>query len=62
MDQFSSDSAKMHLGLLEKLRELAPTVDALPDGAALPQDVLAASTNVFEGGEDRAKSCALKML
>lgn len=60
MDQFSSDSAKMHLGLLEKMRELAPTVDALPDGAALPEDVLAASTNVFEGGEDRGKSLRIK--
>jgi hypothetical protein len=60
MDQFSSDSAKMHLGLLEKLREFAPTVDALPDGAALPQDVLNATTNVFEGGEDRGKSLPIK--
>lgn len=59
MRQISIDGAKMHLEALQKIRELAPKVDALPDGAdlfSLGKDAPAQQTiGAFEGGESKGQ-------
>lgn len=52
MQQLSIDGAKMHLEALGKIRELAPTIDALPDGAKIPLDVMWAKIAGVDQGKD----------
>lgn len=50
-DQMSIDGAKMHLEALNKLRELAPVVDQLPDGAPLPYDIGSTPITAIQNGQ-----------
>lgn len=50
-DQSNIDMANNHLNVLEKLRELAPRVENLPDGAHLPSDIHYASVDAYHNGE-----------
>lgn len=50
-DQMSIDGAKMHLDALAKLRALAPQVEQLPEGAALPYDIQNTRIDTYDGGE-----------
>jgi len=52
MRQMSIDGAKMHLEALNKIRELASQVDALPDGSRLGYDITDQKINAFDKGED----------
>jgi len=54
-NQRSIDGAKMHLGLLEALRELAPVVDQLPEGSQLPFEIRDARVPAFEKGKERGR-------
>lgn len=51
-DQMSIDGAKMHLEALNKLRELAPVVDQLPDGAPLPYDIGSTPITAIHNGQE----------
>lgn len=57
--QESVDGAKMHLEALEKLRELAPTIEQLPDGARLPVGVGSTPISSIEGGEVQSRPLGL---
>ncbi len=52
IQQLSIDGAKMHLDALSKVRELSAQVDALPDGAQLPDDVILARIPAVDNGQD----------
>lgn len=49
--QLSIDSAKMHLGALDYIRQVAPQIEKLPDGAVLPYEVLGSNIQAYEDGE-----------
>lgn len=51
-DQMSIDGAKMHLEALNKLRELAPVVEQLPDGAPLPYDIGSTPITAIHNGQE----------
>jgi hypothetical protein len=51
MRQMSIDGAKMHLDVLDKLREAAPEIDKLPAGAELPYSIRHMPIDALEGGE-----------
>lgn len=52
IQQLSIDGAKMHLDARSKVRELSAQVDALPDGAQLPDDVILARIPAVDNGQD----------
>jgi hypothetical protein len=52
MRQMSIDGAKMHLEALNKIRALAPKIDALPDGFRLGYDITGEKINAIDGGKD----------
>lgn len=52
MRQMSIDGAKMHLDALEKIRALAPQIDALPANASLDYGVSGASIKAIDNGAD----------
>ena len=51
MRQLSIDGAKMHLEALEKIRALAPQIDALPDGFVLGYDITGQTIEGIDQGE-----------
>lgn len=53
--QLSIDSAKMHLGALDYIRQVAPQIEKLPDGAVLPDEVLGSNIQAYEDGEATSK-------
>lgn len=59
-DQMSIDGAKMHLDALSKLRELANTVDQLPDGAALPYSIASTPVPAIQNGEEMVAPLQLR--
>lgn len=59
-DQMSIDGAKMHLDALNKLRELAPTVEKLPEGAALPYEISGASIPAIQDGKEYPRKLGLR--
>ena len=50
--QRSIDSAKVHLGALDYLRSVAPQVEQLPPGAALPFEISSKSIPAFDRGQE----------
>lgn len=50
--QRSIDSAKVHLGALDYLRSVAPQVEQLPTGAALPFEIYSKSIPAFDRGQE----------
>ena len=59
-DQMSIDGAKMHLDALNKLRELAPTVEQLPEGAALPYEISGVSIPAIQDGKEYPSKLGLR--
>jgi hypothetical protein len=59
-DQMSIDGAKMHLDALNKLRELAPTVEQLPDGAPLPYGISGSSITAIQDGKEYPSKLGLR--
>ena len=55
MRQMSIDGAKMHLEALNKIREFAPQVDALPDKAELSYAIRGATINAIDGGKSAGR-------
>lgn len=55
MRQMSIDGAKMHLEALNKIRALAPQVDALPDKAELSYAIRGETINAIDGGESAGR-------
>ena len=53
--QRSIDYAKMHLDALDYIRQVAPQIEKLPDGAALPDEVLGRNIQAYEDGEATSK-------
>jgi hypothetical protein len=53
--QLSIDSAKMHLGALDYIRQVAPQIEKLPNGAVLPDEVLGSNIQAYEDGEATSK-------
>lgn len=53
--QRSIDYAKMHLGALDYIRQVAPQIEKLPDGAALPDEVLGPNIQAYVDGEATSK-------
>jgi len=59
-DQMSIDGAKMHLDALNKLRELAPTVEQLPEGATLPYEISGVSIPAIQDGKEYPSKLGLR--
>jgi hypothetical protein len=56
MRQMSIDGAKMHLEALNKIRALAPKIDALPDGFRLGYDITGEKINAIDQGKDAGRT------
>jgi hypothetical protein len=55
MRQMTIDGAKMHLEALNKIRALAPKIDALPDGFRLGYDITGEKINAIDQGKDAGR-------
>ncbi len=55
MRQMSIDGAKMHLEALNKIRALAPQIDALPDGFRLGYGITGEKINAIDQGKDAGR-------